>query len=237
MNKLVSIIIPTTPKEEHHLKQCLLSIQASTYKNYEIIVVNEGLERSAQRNIGIDRAKGDYLLFLDSDQYISPYLIENCVWRIHLAPGGLYIPEVIVTPGLFGMLRNWERAFYTSTPIDVVRFVHARNCPKFDLTMSGPEDSDWDRRQVGNKLTSREPLYHNDGVSLISYCRKKAYYTKSMKRYLEKWPNDKCVNFWWRCFGVFFEKGKWKRVLRRPDLFVLLMGLILIRGAIYICGK
>lgn len=231
----VSVIIPTTDKEKDLLNRCVESVKKSTYKNIEIIVVNEGKERSAQRNIGIDRSTGEYFLFLDSDQFISPHLIKECVHKMNTYHA-VYIPEKIVTSGFFGYLRNWERQFYTGTKVDVVRFI-SKPCPRFDETMHGPEDSDWDRRVNGLRCVSEWPLYHFDNIGFIQYLKKKAYYSKSMKKFQEKWPNDKVLNFWWRCFGVFTEKGKWKICLNYPLNFICLMGLIFIRGIIYKCVK
>src|SRR5574343_184163 len=151
MDELVSIIIPTH-KGDKILPECLKAIEYSTYKKIEIIVVDEGLERSAQRNIGINRTRGEYFLILDSDQLITPNLIRECLDKIG-NHNGVYIPEKIITKGFFGYLRNWERQFYTGTPIDVVRFVK-KDCPLFDESMSGPEDSDWDRRIGGTRTTS-----------------------------------------------------------------------------------
>jgi glycosyltransferase involved in cell wall biosynthesis len=231
---LVSVIIPIRPKEDISL--VLSSLNNSTYKNIEIIVVDEGLERSDQRNIGIARAKGEYLLILDSDQAVSPVLIEECVTLAKFGYSAVYIPEVIKTKGLFAYIRNWERQFYTATPIDVVRFVR-KDCPYFDNTMSGPEDSDWDRRVEGRRLTSVSPLYHYDNIGVLDYFRKKAYYSKSMRRFADKHPNDKVLDWKWRCFGVFLENGKWKKFLARPDLTILVLGIIFIRGLIYYAKK
>jgi glycosyltransferase involved in cell wall biosynthesis len=120
----VSVIIPIRRNED--IGQVLLSLANSVYQDFEIIVVDEGLERSAQRNIGISRAKGEYLLVLDSDQCVSPGLIGECVEILKNGGDGVYIPEIIKTKGLFAYIRNWERQFYTATPIDVVRFVRAK---------------------------------------------------------------------------------------------------------------
>lgn len=99
-NPLVSIIIPIYNVEEF-LPQCLDSAISQTYHNLEIILINDGspdnsevicLEyakkdnrivyhkrknsgASASRNFGIDICKGDYIFFLDSDDYLSP----NCI--------------------------------------------------------------------------------------------------------------------------------------------------------------
>jgi len=213
----------------------MASIYASNYGNTEIIVVDKGLERSVQRNIGIKRAKGDYFLFLDSDNYIHPFLIEECLRYMEWFPKvtGIYIPEVITTKGFFGKLRNWERWFYTGTGVDVARFV--RNpCPLFDETMSGPEDSDWERRNSGSRTVSIYPIYHEDNISFIEYLKKKAYYTKSMKLYQRKYPNDRILKFPYRCFGIFLEKDKWKQFISNPLYAVCIMGLLFLRGVIYL---
>ena len=89
MNHRVSIIIPTYNRAEF-LTEALDSIMSQTYKDFELIVVDDGssdntkevvknfdgeikyLYRknqgvSAARNLGINEAKGDFLSFLDSD--------------------------------------------------------------------------------------------------------------------------------------------------------------------------
>jgi len=93
----ISIIIPIYNVEQY-LRDCLNSVVAQTYPDYEVICVNDGStdgslliinefkEKHAQitiitqqnkglsaaRNVGIKAAKGDYLFFLDSDDWIEP---------------------------------------------------------------------------------------------------------------------------------------------------------------------
>jgi glycosyltransferase involved in cell wall biosynthesis len=226
---LVSVIIPS--HEGRDLSKVLEYISKSTYRNVEVIIVKENKERSIQRNIGIVRANGKYLLFLDSDMLIAPNLIEDCLEKIKHCRG-VYLPEVIITKGFFAKVRNWERQFYTGTPIDCVRFVRYSICPLFDESLIGPEDSDWDRRIPQPKLVSDSYYLHDEDVNVFSYFKKKAYYSKSMKRYKEKHPNDKVLDFRYRCFGVFVENGKWKRLFHPFALIVLI--IILIRGVIYL---
>lgn len=100
MNKKISIIIPVYNGEKF-LKKCLDSVLKQTYSNYEIIIVNDGstdktsdiLKKyqkikkitvfnqenqgvSIARNNGIDRATGDYIMFVDVDDQIREDALE-----------------------------------------------------------------------------------------------------------------------------------------------------------------
>ena len=233
MKKKVSVIIPT--HKGAPIKNSIESIKQSTYKNIEIIIVDEGLERSAQRNIGIHRATGNYFLFLDSDQMVSQKLIEECIeifkWAHYRA---IFIPEIIIDNTFFGEVRSFERLFYTGTYIDVPRFIRKNDCPLFDENLHGPEDSDWDRRIAGSKTISKHCVYHCDKVNILTYFKKKAYYAKSMQKFREKWPNDKVLQFKYRCWTVFTENEKWKRLFRYPGLAFVMVVMIFIRGIIYL---
>jgi len=202
----------------------------------ELLEVDLGLERSAQRNIGICSAEGEYIFVLDSDQVPTRALIYDCIAIMERNPGcnGIYIPEIIRGEDWFTKLRNYERQFYTGTCIDCVRFVRAKICPLFDESMSGPEDADWDLRIPAIKLVSRFPLYHDDHISFKDYLKKKSYYTRSMSKFLENNPEAKVLKFRYRVFGVFMEHRKWRKLLRHPILAVKLYFLIFLRGIIYL---
>lgn len=98
----VSIVVPVYNVEKY-INRCIESIINQTYKNIEIILVDDGSTDSSgeicdkysekdsrikvihkqngglsdARNSGIDIATGDYLLFVDSDDYIDINLIKN----------------------------------------------------------------------------------------------------------------------------------------------------------------
>lgn len=237
ISDLVSVVIPTTDKELPMVQKCVWCIERSTYQEVEIHIVNEQKERSDQRNIGIEKSRGEYILILDSDQYVSSRLIEECVELMKNGYDAIYIPEVITTTGWFGRLRNWERQFYTGTAVDVARFVRAKKCPRFDPTLKGPEDSDWDRRIHGTRAIAKNVVFHDDNVTVRSYFSKKAYYSKSMGRYYEKWPDDKVLKFTYRCFSIFLEGGKWRRFFARPLSAMAVMILIMARGVIYLAAR
>ncbi len=169
-NPLVSVIV-TTKNEENNIEICLKSIKFQSYKNIEIIVVDnysndktkeiankytdlvcdKGPERSAQRNYGVSVSKGEFILYIDADMIFAPFVIESCVIEIKNSPltVGLYIPEIILGNGLFCKTRRFERSFYNATPIDAIRFVKKDIFIKvngFDESFSGPEDWDFNRK-------------------------------------------------------------------------------------------
>lgn len=97
-NPLVSIIIPVYNAQKH-IGRCLESVRRQTYKNLQIILINDGSSDvslpvcqmyaridprillvdkansgvSATRNLGLSLATGEYLQFVDSDDYLAPW--------------------------------------------------------------------------------------------------------------------------------------------------------------------
>lgn len=101
-NELISIIVPVY-KVEKYLEKCVKSILNQTYTNLEIILVNDGSPDecgrlcgelakvdnrikvfhkengglSDARNYGVERASGEYIGFVDSDDYIHENMYEK----------------------------------------------------------------------------------------------------------------------------------------------------------------
>ncbi|WP_026510309.1 glycosyltransferase family 2 protein [Butyrivibrio sp. LC3010] len=106
-NSLVSIVVPVYNGEKH-IRNCIESLLNQTYKNIELIIINDGSrdntgvvlrniqtedERirifdqdnkgvSNARNVGILNASGEYLLFLDSDDCLKENAIEELMKSI-----------------------------------------------------------------------------------------------------------------------------------------------------------
>jgi uncharacterized membrane protein YqaE (UPF0057 family) len=78
-------------------------------------------------------------------------------------------------------------------------------------------------------------IYHNESeFNLRKYLKKKDYYAKSFDAYISKWgKNDpdikKQLGFKYRFFGVFLEKGKWRKLLAHP---LLTLGMYFLRGMV-----
>ncbi len=75
-------------------------------------------------------------------------------------------------------------------------------------------------------------VFHNESqFDLVTYLKKKAYYSKDMNKYIEKWGSDdsdiqKQLGFRYRFFWVFVEKGKWRWLLSSP---LMTLGMYFLR--------
>ena len=104
---IVTVVIPTYDSERT-IEKCLLSIKKQTYLNIDIVVVDslyydkekqdrcekiiekyaryfqDGPERSIQRNRGIKEAKGEYILIIDQDMYLTKTIVGDCYRELRI---------------------------------------------------------------------------------------------------------------------------------------------------------
>ena len=264
----LSVVI-TTRNEEANIANCIRAFDAFR-GDVEIIVVDNastdrtkaiaaecgatvldrGPERSAQRNLGWQTARADWVVVLDADMILTEPLVREILDRIGRETFDAYwIPEVRTGGGLRVKARNFERGFYDGTCIDALRLFNRRVLKATggydEALIAGPEDWDLDIRVLatGAKCAVLEnPLLHNEKrLSLRRMLGKKAYYTKSMAAYQAKWPGHPAVrrqfSFAYRYFGVFLEHGKWKRLLRHPILAVVMYFERVLVGVTYLLNR
>lgn len=115
---MISVVVPIYNVEKY-LERCVRSLESQSYDNLEIILVDDGstdssgkmCDRYAQenekivafhkengglsdaRNYGMERAKGEYIIFIDSDDYVEPDMMELLISTIgngDMATCGVY---------------------------------------------------------------------------------------------------------------------------------------------------
>ncbi len=130
----VSVVVPVY-KVERYLDICLDSLINQTFEDFEIICVNDGspdncinilrqyskldkrikvfsqknLGLSAARNMGLKQAKGEYITFVDSDDFLSPLALEKMYQNISENKSDYmfsYIYQILPNKGFFWELPN-----------------------------------------------------------------------------------------------------------------------------------
>lgn len=161
MNDLISIIVPVFNVEKY-LKRCVLSLLNQSYQNVEIILINDGSTDECPnicdeykkrcsnihvihkpnsgladaRNYGIENAKGSYIAFVDSDDFVSEFYVENLYHAIKKTNADLAV-------SMFENLPEGHEIKSTATRMteDTIRSCTDMECLKMLLLQKGVETS------------------------------------------------------------------------------------------------
>lgn len=213
-NPLVSVLVHTKNSERTILEH-LKSIKNQTYKNIEIIFVdnnskdntvkiarkcitkiyNFGPERSAQRNFAAKKATGDYYLVPDSDMILDNGVVKECVSKIKedTQIKGIILCEKTKGIGFWAKCKSLERSCYAGDDnIEAARFFEKKvfwEMNGYDEKLTGPED--WDLPQRIRKKYKIERIksgvVHDEGkVTIATLVKKKYYYAKKLPQYFKK---------------------------------------------------
>jgi len=220
----VSIIIPTYNSEKT-LFECLKSVYSQSYPFYEVIIVDnystDGTLDIAKkfgvkiiqaksnparaRNIGIANSAGKYILFVDSDQILSPSVIEDCVKKCEKEKAGMVrIPEIFVGKWFWGYCSAVWKNYYEK--IGQIYGKHEsenviRGEPRFfakkelfyvgllDSTLHWGEDYNlYEKLRMKHvkEVICRSKIYHKEPASLKKILIKNFSYGRSLPMFLQK---------------------------------------------------
>jgi glycosyltransferase involved in cell wall biosynthesis len=260
---LVSVIV-TTKNEEAVIEKHLKSVRAQTYTPIEIIFVDnhstdrtcelaapyvdkliqQGPERSAQRNRGVQEASGKYVLILDADMTLSTDVVEKLVALVIYDSSikAAIIPEKAYGQNYWARCKALERNCYTDNLEGVAgaRFFDKDlflEVGGFDVKMTGTED--WDLSQRVEQCTKigavQSIIFHDEGsIYLFSQMKKKYYYARTLRGYIQRHPTAfwKQANFLFR--PAYFRH--WRDLLGQPHLTAGMFFLRLCEGIAGLAG-
>ncbi|HEY6796933.1 MAG TPA: glycosyltransferase family A protein [Kineosporiaceae bacterium] len=212
----VSVVVPTK-NVGRTLRRCLESVRDQDHDPIELVVVDNfstddtfeiaeefadlavrlGPERSAQRNAGIERCTGEWILYIDADMVLEPNVVSSAVaTALAEQADGVFIPEDSFGPGFWTACRALERRCCAGEPmIEAPRLVHRR---VFEATggfvpdVAGQEDAELRMRMLrgGYRLArSAGVIHHDEGrLTFLGVMRKRLYYGRSIPAYAAGQP-------------------------------------------------
>jgi len=214
--KSLSIVI-TTKNEEKNLGNLLESIKKQDFNDYEVIVVdnystdktkkiaseyevlvlNKGPERSAQRNFGVSKSQGKYVLILDADMILEQGILQELFVKAESDSDlrCLTMKEEPVGESIWSRAKKLELEFYTQPEdfdlaprwFDKQVFLEFGG---FDENQTGTEDWDLPDRiyeKYPKKFLTSKRVFHNEGdYGLQHILRKKFYYASKSHKFVKK---------------------------------------------------
>lgn len=119
----VSVVIPVYNTDLKLLKECIASIENQTFSDFEILIVDDGSKAeyaknldtladefqniriihkqnegvSVARNVGVQQAKGEYILFADGDDLLTPFVLESGVKSLYDTGADVVIGRILQT--------------------------------------------------------------------------------------------------------------------------------------------
>ena len=213
---LVSIIIPTYNSEKT-IGRCLNSITKQTYENIEVLIIDNYSKdrtldiakkfkariyllksgRAKAKNFGTKKARGKYVLYLDSDMELEPEVVEECVYLAEKDSkiAGIIIPEETIGSSFWAKVRNYERKFYAGTLVESPRFFRRNlvlNVGGFDEDIIFYEEATLPIKieKLGYNVRARisSKIKHiEEHFNLRQWIIKKLFYAKTLRKYRERY--------------------------------------------------
>lgn len=198
---MISVIIPVYNSEKY-LHKCIDSVLSQTYQDFELILVNDGStdksgaicdeyalkdERvkvfhkenggvSDARNRGIDNAKGEWIVFIDSDDWVNKNYLKELIEDIKEKDVDFVIHGDLGNSNIYNTLKNEEKVVLMFNKHDVFE--------NLKISRNGYPVSKIYRLDIVNRFFIRFPLginLHEDTMFVMQYtskCNKILYRNK-----------------------------------------------------------
>lgn len=211
---LISFVVPTK-NSGRTISACVRSLRMQHHSDVEVIVVDNhstdrtqdlaaryadsvivaGPERCAQRNIGAGAARGEVIVFIDSDMVLEPGIAGELATAYEAdAADAWVLPELAFGENFFARCRSLEKRLYLGDEsVEAARAFRREHLDRvggWDETLTAGED--WDltdrMRGIGARMSRVESrVWHDEGqVQLRSQFRKKRYYGAWVAAFLKR---------------------------------------------------
>lgn len=263
-NSLVSIIVPCY-NQAQYLEEALQSVLDQTYQNWECIVVNDGspdnteevakkwIEKdsrfkylfkenggvSSARNLGVEKAKGEFILPLDADDYITRNYVFESVANIEHTKS-----KVVFGRSFF--FEEIEKEFYLESKVEVKDLLQCNkiHCSGFyrkeDFVLAGGYDEnmkfgfeDWEfwinmlkNGGVATKLENCSLFYRIKKDSRSTEINNEPFKKQQMAEYILK---KHILSYGYSSVLELYKRNmKLEKILERPAVFFTLKEILLI---------
>lgn len=231
MNK-ISIIIPVYQVEKY-IKRCLDSILSQTYSNLEIILIDDGSRDmsgkicdeyaikdsrikvihqdnagvSVARNKGLDICTGDYVTFVDSDDFLEPFMYEKMMEKVTEYNCDVVMCDCVKDDGVIQTpyTHDIRAGFYNYNQLKEEYYPHLLMMENVEYPATISNCLILFKREVASNIRYIEGVRYSEdllfGAQLL-YNAKSFYYMKG-EYYYHYWMNSESASH-------TFKKDKWK---------------------------
>lgn len=226
-NELISIIIPIYNAEKT-IEKCVQSVINQSYCNIEIILINDGsLDKSLYlceklasidkriniintenkgvsnaRNIGINSARGKYIMFADSDDYVDKKWCETLIQNLYLETE-LVISNIYCVNYDNGEIYVENNLKYSNYKLSVIDFYKVFKWKLLNQPYNKIYSTDIIKKhniKFNNDLSLGEDLLFN--LEYLSYCERITVINSNLYYYIKGKENSLCNKYYKNLYQI-----------------------------------